>query len=103
MLIKSLKLPNFFFDIRLSSYVLSERFCQDPLENWFRRQRCLGSRKDNPSMVDFGYNSNAIRNQKHFKPIANGNFADSGMIALTDKPFPCRKSLKNGTLNINLE
>ena len=54
-------------------------------------------------MVDFGYNSNAIRNQKHFKPIANGNFADSGMIALTDKPFPCRKSLKNGSLNINLK
>ena len=24
-------------------------------------------------MVDFGYNNNAIRNQKHFKPIANGN------------------------------
>ena len=26
-------------------------------------------------MVDFGYNKNAIRNQKHFKPIANGNVA----------------------------
>ena len=24
-------------------------------------------------MVDFGYKNNAIRNQKHFKPIANGN------------------------------
>ena len=24
-------------------------------------------------MVDFGYNNNAARNQKHFKPIANGN------------------------------
>ena len=27
-------------------------------------------------MVDFGYNNNAIRNQKHFKPVANGNFAE---------------------------
>ena len=28
-------------------------------------------------MVDFGYNNNAIsRNQKHFKPIANGNVAE---------------------------
>ena len=28
-------------------------------------------------MVDFGYNNNAaIRNQKHFKPIANGNDAE---------------------------
>ena len=27
-------------------------------------------------MVDFGYNKNAIRSQKHFKPIANGNVAE---------------------------
>ena len=103
MLIKSLKLLTFFFDIRLSSYVLSECFCQDLLENWFGGQRCSGSRKDNPSMADFGYNNNAIRNQKQSKPIANGNVADSGMIALTDEPFPCRKPLKNGSLNVNLE
>ena len=45
-------------------------------------------------MADFGYNSNAIRNQKQPKPIANGNVADSGMIALTDEPFPCRKPFK---------
>ena len=25
---------------------------------------------------------------KKFKPIANGNITDSGMIALIDKPFP---------------
>ena len=35
-------------------------------------------------MADFGYNNNAIRNQKIFKPIANGD-----MIALTDDPLPC--------------
>ena len=63
----------------------SERFRQDLLENWFGRQRSLGLRKDNLSMVDFGYNNNAIRNQKHFKPIANGNVADSSIIALTDE------------------
>ena len=40
-------------------------------------------------MVDFGYNNNAIRNQKHFKLIANGNVADSCMIALSDKSLPC--------------
>ena len=28
-------------------------------------------------MVDFGYNNNAVRNQKHFKPVVNGNVADS--------------------------
>ena len=70
-------------------YVLTERFCQDLLENWFGRQISLGSRKNNPSMADFGYNYNVIRNQKIFKPVANGDVADSGMIALTDKPLPC--------------
>ena len=40
-------------------------------------------------MSDFGYNNNAIRNQKKFKPIANCYVADSGIIALTDEPFPC--------------
>ena len=45
-------------------------------------------------MADFGYNNNAIRYQKYFKPIANGNVADSGMIALTDKSLPCWKPRK---------
>ena len=91
MLIKSLKPPNFFSDSRLSIYILSECFCQDPLENWFGGQRSLVSRKNNSSMVEFGYKNNTVRNQKHFKPIANGNVTDSGMIALTDEVFPCQK------------
>ena len=37
------------------------------------------------TLVDFACRNNAIRNQKHFKPIADGNVADSGMIALTDE------------------
>ena len=46
-------------------------------------------RKDNPSMVDFGYNNNAISNQKHFKSISNGNVDDISMITLTGEPLPC--------------
>ena len=75
-------------------YVLTEQFCQDPLNNWFGRQGSLGSKKNNQSMVDFGYNNNAIRNQKYFKPIAKGNVADSGLIALTDEPLLCREPKK---------
>ena len=45
-------------------------------------------------MVDFGYNNKAIRNQKHFKRIANGNVAYSGIIALTEEPLPRRKPKK---------
>ena len=44
------------------SYVLTERFCQDPLENYFGHQRSLGARKDNPSLRDFGFKDNDIRN-----------------------------------------
>ena len=43
-------------------------------------------------MVDSGYNNNAIRNQKHFKPIANSNVADSDMIAITDEPLTMSKT-----------
>ena len=51
-------------------YVLTERFRQDPIENYFGCQQSLGAHKDNPSLNDFGYNDNTIRNQKIFLPIA---------------------------------
>ena len=40
-------------------------------------------------MANFGCNSNAIRKQKNFKPIANGNVADSAMILLTNEQLIC--------------
>ena len=67
---------------------MTKHFCQNPLKNWFGRQRPLGGRKNNLRIADFRYNNNVIRNQKNLKPAANGNVADSGMIALTDKPLP---------------
>ena len=54
-------------------FILTERFCQDPLENYFGQQRSIGRRKDNPSLRDVGYNDNTIRNQKIFVPIKTGN------------------------------
>ena len=71
-------------------YVLTERFCQDPLENYFGRQCSLEARKDNPSLRDFGYNDNSIRNQKIFKPIA-GNVHGNVNIEFSNEPIPCRK------------
>ena len=58
--------------------MLTERFCQDPLENYFDKQRSSRARKGNPSLYDFGYNGyNFIRSQKIFKPIiATGNVRD---------------------------
>ena len=39
-------------------YVLTERFCQDPAEELFGKQRQLGRRSDNPDTSQFGYNNN---------------------------------------------
>ena len=46
--------------------LLTERFCQDPQENWFGRERSLGSTKDNPSITSM-----------------------ASMIVLTDEPLSC--------------
>ena len=81
------------------SYLLTERFCQDPLENYFGKQRSSGARKDNPSLYDFGYNDNTIRNQKVFKPIATGNERDEYInFEIDTQPGPCRKKYKQSNL-----
>ena len=75
--------------------LLAERFCQDPLENYFGQQRATGARKDNPSLRDFGFNDNSIRNQKIFRPIAeNVCGQDIGMVDFTNEVLPCRKKPK---------
>ena len=50
-------------------FVLTERFSQDCLEEYFGRQRQLGRRSDNPDIVQFGYNDNAIRVVRSTAPM----------------------------------
>ena len=73
-------------------YVLSERFCQDDLENYFGRQRAIGSRRDNPSVRDVTYNDNTIKSQFSVRPIA-GNVRGPGskFNIIDDTPLPKRK------------
>ena len=47
------------------------------MENYFGKQKSIGACKDNPTVRDFGYNDNTIRNQKVFRPITAGNAEDS--------------------------
>ena len=76
-------------------YVLTERFCQDPLENYFGRQRSIGCRKDNPSLRDFGYNDNTIRTSKIFRPIAgNCRQGDQEMAKYDTDSLPSRPKKK---------
>ena len=50
-------------------FVLTERFNQDVLEEHFGRHRSLGRRNDNPTVHQFGYQSNTIRMQRSVAPV----------------------------------
>ena len=50
-------------------YVLSERFSQYVLEKHFARHRSLGRRNDNPTIHQFGYQSNRLKMQRSVVPI----------------------------------
>jgi len=50
-------------------FVLTSRFNQDVLEEYFGRQRSLGRRNDNPTLREFGYNANTLRMQRSVAPV----------------------------------
>ena len=84
-------------------YVFTESLCQDPLENYFGRQRSLGRRRDNPNIRTFGCQDNTIRTSKMFKLIASGNSRDDFQqpFNICTEPVPCRKNKPN--IRANLE
>jgi len=76
-------------------YVLTERFCQDPVEEYFGCQRKLGRRSDNPDLKHFGYNDNAIRIQRNVS-CTSGNTSGRynkkiSWENISDDPIPKRK------------
>lgn len=72
-------------------FVLSNRFCQDPLEQHFGRQRGLGRRCDNPNLWMFGYNENKLRQQRNlahiFQPSGNVTRTSETDIAISISPM----------------
>ena len=54
-------------------YVLSERFMQDVIEDYFGRQRTVRGRPDNPSAQQFGYNDLTIAAKRDIAPSESGN------------------------------
>lgn len=79
------------------SFVLTERFCQDSLEEYFGHQRKLGRRNDNPDIRAFGYNNNAIRIQRQVS-CQSGNTRKRkdrtrAWEQVTDDPIPCKKKV----------
>ncbi|XP_034315553.2 uncharacterized protein [Magallana gigas] len=59
------------------TYILSQVFCQDPLEEHFGRHRGLGARHDNPTVHQFSYQENQLRLQRSLAMtiIPKGNTA----------------------------
>ena len=51
-------------------YILSEKFCQDNLKNYFGKQRAIDQMCDNPTVRDFGYNDNTTKSQFSVRLIA---------------------------------
>ena len=50
-------------------FVLTDHVNQDPLEIFFGQHRVIGRRNDNPTLHQFGYDSNTIREQRSACPI----------------------------------
>ena len=80
-------------------FVLTERFCQDPVEEYFGNQRKLGRRCDNPDMHVFGYSTNMLQIQRSVS-CTYGNTkgcrdkSEAWENVVEDKP-PKRKKQKN--------
>ena len=72
-------------------YVLTGKFIQDSLENYFAMQRAMGRRKENPSLYDVGYNDNTIRNSRTFKPIDGTNCEGEVDVTLSIEKLPSKK------------
>ena len=79
-------------------YVLSERFMQDVLDDYFGHQRAKGGRADNPSAYEFGYNDLTIAAQRDIAPVVRGNvggrYEKKKWYTVSDEPVEKRKKKK---------
>ena len=74
-------------------YLLSEKFSQDPLEEYFSMQRGLCGRNDNPTVAEFGRNvlKLQVARSPHVLASAHGNSVRNGVaINMCARPMPRR-------------
>jgi len=60
-------------------FLLSECFTQDPLEAFFSMQRQRGGGSDNPTALQFTYNTSSLRIQRSVAPSARSNVRVANM------------------------
>ena len=58
-----IELSNILLGVPGVQYVLSEKFCQDPVESFFGKQRACGGRNENPTVKQFMENTASLRVQ----------------------------------------
>ena len=73
-------------------YVLSERFCQDDLENYFGRQRAIQRRNENPNVRNTLVNDNNIKSGFENGPIEGGNVRPAETIDFEISESPSKKA-----------
>ena len=95
-------LVEYIFTLPDVKMFLSQRICQDPLENFFGCQRQHGGTHDNPNVQEFQKNMQALRVINSFaKGPAKGNCRGfSGDYAEIDmqkenKPLPKHKTIRS--------
>ena len=104
--ISFVEMAKFLLNLPGTKFLLSERFCQDPLESFFGHQRSKGGRNDNPTVQQFCDNTVSLRVQGSaaLNPL-HGNCrkrpADR-VIPVDDTPVPKRPRVRTHTLIILL-
>jgi len=72
------------------TYVLSNKFCQDPIEEHFGRHRWMGRTHDNPNIRQFGHQENSIRMQRDLslmiQPRGNVTRQQNGSCSVSASP-----------------
>ncbi|XP_028404077.1 uncharacterized protein LOC114526750 [Dendronephthya gigantea] len=79
-------------------YVLSERFMQDVLEDYFGHHRAKSGHSDNPTAQQFGYNDLTIAAQRDIAPVIRGNvggkYEEKKWFQVGDEPVKKRRKPK---------
>ena len=77
------------------SYILTERFMQDVIEDYFGHQRTQRGRSDNPTAEQFGYNDLTIAVKRDIAPSVSGNtggrYGKAKWYTVSDDPVKKRK------------
>ena len=86
------EVAKFLLKIPGVKFLLSERFCQDPLEAFFGNQRAKGGRNDNPNVEQFCNSTVSLRVQGSaaLAPIRGNCKRQTSTITVDETPLPKR-------------